>query len=315
MPHVRDVLYVSRRQALELARVQLRDFESVFMDLETNPFPASWKSRSYTRAADRRRRPRRRRSPRGVPVRGGRAYGQDWLDKVYLLRRVAAAASLVVGGAFAAVAALIIGAAIRLAIFARRDEIPSCGWWAPRTGSSAGRSSWKGSWRGLGASRPPGHVRGVPAPDRLRGRPGLDARPPGSWRACCWAPSSAWRQRRGRAPPPPGAMSPPAPRGGAGDRRPGLLAAAAGLVSPVAAGPAGHGAAADPGQPGPARGDPRRACAAPARHAATLAGPGPGHLHRAGQHRAQAAPRPRRCASWTTRPPRWRPASRRSPAS
>jgi cell division transport system permease protein len=50
-------------------------------------------------------------------------YGQEWLDKVYLLRRVAAASALVVGGAFAAVAAIIISAAIRLAIFARREEI------------------------------------------------------------------------------------------------------------------------------------------------------------------------------------------------
>src|SRR5690606_39672989 len=50
-------------------------------------------------------------------------YGQEWLDTVYLLRRVAAVATAVLGSAFAAVAALIIASAIRLAIFARRDEI------------------------------------------------------------------------------------------------------------------------------------------------------------------------------------------------
>jgi cell division transport system permease protein len=50
-------------------------------------------------------------------------YGEDWLDKVFVLRRVAAAATLTLGAGFAAVAALIIGAAIRMAIFARRDEI------------------------------------------------------------------------------------------------------------------------------------------------------------------------------------------------
>ena len=50
-------------------------------------------------------------------------YGSDWLDKVYLLRRVAAAATLILGGAFAVVASLIIGAAVRMAIYARRDEI------------------------------------------------------------------------------------------------------------------------------------------------------------------------------------------------
>jgi cell division transport system permease protein len=123
MPHVRDVLHISRRQALELARVQLRDFESVFMDLESNPFPASIEVtlQPGQRTAD---------AVHDIvaavaahPFVEDVRYGQDWLDKVYLLRRVAAASALVVGGAFAAVAALIIGAAIRLAIFARREEI------------------------------------------------------------------------------------------------------------------------------------------------------------------------------------------------
>lgn len=123
MPHVRDVLHVSRRQALELARVQLRDFESVFMDLETNPFPASIEitlhpgirnSDAVHALAD---------AAAAYPFVEDVRYGQDWLDKVFLLRRVAAASAMVVGGAFAAVAALIIGSAIRLAVFARREEI------------------------------------------------------------------------------------------------------------------------------------------------------------------------------------------------
>jgi cell division transport system permease protein len=123
IPHVRDVLYVSRRQALEMARVQLRDFESVFMDLETNPFPASVEITLH---------PGQRNidvvhevaaAVGAYPFVEDVRYGQDWLDKVFLLRRVAAASAMVVGGAFAAVAGLIIGAAIRLAIFARREEI------------------------------------------------------------------------------------------------------------------------------------------------------------------------------------------------
>jgi cell division transport system permease protein len=123
LPHVRHVTYITRRQALELARVQLRDFESIFMDLDTNPFPASLEVTLQ---------PGQRTADAVHDVAAALAaypfvedvrYGQDWLDKIFLLRRVAAAASLVVGGAFAAVAALIIGAAIRLAIFARREEI------------------------------------------------------------------------------------------------------------------------------------------------------------------------------------------------
>ena len=65
--------------------------------------------------------PRRQVPPQGAVVaRVGRydfvedvRYGEDWLEPIYVLRRVAGAAALVVGGAFAAVAILIIGAAIR----------------------------------------------------------------------------------------------------------------------------------------------------------------------------------------------------------
>jgi cell division transport system permease protein len=50
-------------------------------------------------------------------------FGADWVDKIFVLRRVAGIATLTLGIGFAAVAALIIGAAIRMAVFARRDEI------------------------------------------------------------------------------------------------------------------------------------------------------------------------------------------------
>lgn len=123
LPDVRDVLYISRQQALEIARAQLSDFETVFRELENNPFPASLEIALQSG----------QRSPDAVhrvagAVAGFTAvedvrYGQEWLEKVYLLRRVAAASAVVVGGAFAAVAAIIISAAIRLAIFARREEI------------------------------------------------------------------------------------------------------------------------------------------------------------------------------------------------
>jgi cell division transport system permease protein len=120
---VREVLYVSRRQALELAREQLDDFGAMLSELESNPFPASLEVtlQPGQRSADA---VRRVATVIGdYPFVEDVRYGQDWLDKVYLLRRVAGAAAVVVGGAFAAVAALIIGAAIRLAIFARREEI------------------------------------------------------------------------------------------------------------------------------------------------------------------------------------------------
>ncbi len=50
-------------------------------------------------------------------------YGQEWVDKLFSLRKVAGVTAMVLGGAFAAVAALIIATAVRIAIFARREEI------------------------------------------------------------------------------------------------------------------------------------------------------------------------------------------------
>ena len=123
MPEVRETRYISRAQALEIAKQELPEFRNIFSGLDTNPLPASVEVslKPGQHGAD---------AVRHVAQRVGAypfvedvRYGQEWLDKVYLLRRVAGAATLVLGGAFAIVAALIIGAAVRMAIFARRDEI------------------------------------------------------------------------------------------------------------------------------------------------------------------------------------------------
>lgn len=122
-PEVLEALYISREQALEIAQQELPEFRSLFAELEVNPLPASIEVRLQPG----------QRTPNVVGDIAARIgaypfieevqYGREWVDKVYLLRRIAGAAALVVGGAFASVAIVIIGAAIRLAIFARRDEI------------------------------------------------------------------------------------------------------------------------------------------------------------------------------------------------
>jgi cell division transport system permease protein len=123
MPEVKETIYITRAQALEIARKELPEFGNLFGSLENNPLPASIEvalkpgqhgPETVKHVADR--------VAQFNFVEDVR-YGQEWLDKVYLLRRVAGAATLVLGGAFAIVAALIIGAAVRMAIFARRDEI------------------------------------------------------------------------------------------------------------------------------------------------------------------------------------------------
>jgi cell division transport system permease protein len=122
-PEVREVNYVSREAALETARRELTDFEAIFSALEMNPLPASLNvllraqqhdAQSVRDVAER---------VAGFAVIEDVRFGADWLDSVFLLRRVAGLATAVLGLAFALVAVLIIGAAIRMAIFARRDEI------------------------------------------------------------------------------------------------------------------------------------------------------------------------------------------------
>ena len=123
LPQVREIRYISRAQALELAKQELPEFRTVFGGLDQNPLPASLEialkpgqrgAEAVKRVADR---------AAVYPFVEQVSYGQDWLGTVYFLRRAAAAASVVLGVAFALVAALIIGAAVRMSIFARRDEI------------------------------------------------------------------------------------------------------------------------------------------------------------------------------------------------
>jgi cell division transport system permease protein len=122
-PDVAEVFYITREQALESARRDMAEFDSIFSSLDSNPLPASMEIRmvSAYRDAD---------GVRAVaaaasesPIVEDVRFGADWLDKVFLLRKVAGAASVVLGITFGLVAALIIGAAVRISIFARREEI------------------------------------------------------------------------------------------------------------------------------------------------------------------------------------------------
>jgi cell division transport system permease protein len=122
-PEVSGVRYVSRDQALHRARRELPELGSMFGTLETNPLPASLEISLHTGQSGAERVRQIARRVEEYPIVEEVGYGAEWLDKVYLLRRIAGAATMTLGLGFAAVAILIIGAAVRMAIFARRDEI------------------------------------------------------------------------------------------------------------------------------------------------------------------------------------------------
>jgi cell division transport system permease protein len=123
IPEVRQVRFVSKRDALERARTDLPEFGELFLDLEINPLPQSLEvelrpgtrtSEVVQRVSD---------TAMSFPFVEDARYGREWVDRLFTLRRIGAASTAVLGTAFALVAALIIGTALRIAIFARRDEI------------------------------------------------------------------------------------------------------------------------------------------------------------------------------------------------
>jgi cell division transport system permease protein len=119
-PEVIRVEYVSPDSALARARAELGEFKDVF---ESAFLPASIDVRLRDGYRD----------PTTVRTIAERIkafefvddvrYGEDWVDKLHRIRNVATAAGVILGLAFAAVAVIIIGATIRMAVMARSREI------------------------------------------------------------------------------------------------------------------------------------------------------------------------------------------------
>jgi cell division transport system permease protein len=119
-PEVARVDFVSQEGALDRARKDMGEFSDVFeeamlpasMDIHLRPGlrdPGRVKSvadrvRSYQFVDDIR-------------------YGEEWVEKLYQLRTIAAGTGLGLGIAFAAVSIIIIGATIRVSVLARAREI------------------------------------------------------------------------------------------------------------------------------------------------------------------------------------------------
>ncbi|MFL5577383.1 MAG: cell division protein FtsX [Gemmatimonadaceae bacterium] len=119
-PEVAHVELVTQQQALERARREMGEFSDVF---DGSFLPASLELRLRDG----------RRDPATVKRVAERLeafdfvddvrYGEEWVEKLYRLRNVATVAGIILGLAFAAVAVIIIGATIRMAVLARGREI------------------------------------------------------------------------------------------------------------------------------------------------------------------------------------------------
>jgi len=119
-PEVQRATLVTAEEALERARRELGEFSDVF---DAAILPASIDIRLHEGY----------RSPTAVRAIADRMgtypfvddvrYGEEWVEKLYRLRSIAGVAGLLLGGTFAAVAMIIIGSTIRMAVLARGREI------------------------------------------------------------------------------------------------------------------------------------------------------------------------------------------------
>lgn len=123
LEEVRMVRFVSKRDALERARTELPEFGELFIDIDVNPLPQSLEVELRQGSRSLEVVERVSAVAMGYPFVEDARYGKEWVDRLFALRRIGFASTAVLGSAFAMVAALIIGTALRIAIFARREEI------------------------------------------------------------------------------------------------------------------------------------------------------------------------------------------------
>jgi cell division transport system permease protein len=122
-PEVDSIAYLSKEDALSRARAELSDYSALYEDLESNPLPASVEvalKAGYRDAAD----------VADVATRIARfafvediKYGEDWVQKLDFLQNLSLFLGLVVGGVFAVIAFVAIGATINIVLISREDEI------------------------------------------------------------------------------------------------------------------------------------------------------------------------------------------------
>ena len=119
-PETQSVEIVSKDMALERARKELGEFKDVFesqflpASLDVKLKPGSRDPATVRKVVDR---------LRGYDVIDDIRFGEDWITQLYKLRNIAGVAGAALGLAFAAVAIIIIGATIRMAVLARSKEI------------------------------------------------------------------------------------------------------------------------------------------------------------------------------------------------
>ncbi|HEV8236244.1 MAG TPA: permease-like cell division protein FtsX [Gemmatimonadaceae bacterium] len=119
-PEVLTVEIVTQEQALQRARKELGEFSDVFdaqflpSSLDVKLKPGFRDPKTVRKIVD---------QVREYEFVDDVRFGEEWITQLYRLRNIAGVAGVALGLAFAAVAVIIIGATIRMAVLARSREI------------------------------------------------------------------------------------------------------------------------------------------------------------------------------------------------
>jgi cell division transport system permease protein len=119
-PEVSNVEIVTQEQALARARKELGEFSDVFdgqflpSSLDVKLKPGFRDPKTVRKIVD---------QVKGYEFVDDVRFGEEWIAQLYRLRNIAGVAGVALGLAFAAVAIIIIGATIRMAVLARSREI------------------------------------------------------------------------------------------------------------------------------------------------------------------------------------------------
>ena len=122
MPEVARVTFISKEEALSSFSERLAGLGTLIDDLEYNPLPASLE----VRLIDGMQEPGKvEQFARGLegPAFEHISYSQEWVERFYAFLNILRLSGLVLGGVLLLGAAFVISQTIKLAIYARREEL------------------------------------------------------------------------------------------------------------------------------------------------------------------------------------------------
>lgn len=123
VPGVSSFTYISRAAALKELRDELKGHESILEGVDTNLLPASFEIKIGSAYRDSDKVRALTENIRKLPWADEVQYSEEWVEKFASLVRFIELAALVIGVFLAAATVFIVSNTVRLAVYARRDEI------------------------------------------------------------------------------------------------------------------------------------------------------------------------------------------------